>query len=320
MIDQALIENLKEIIGSKTSFLLIGHEKPDGDSVGSLLAFGGMLRSLGKSVKLVMKDPIPEVFSFLSGVESIESDFKEGQFDAICLLDNGDARRTGFLDLFPTFKDIPIINIDHHPRNDLWKVASVNIIIENVSSTCEILFEIAKRLGIELNSETATALLLGFYGDTGGFRHANTSQNVLEVTSELLKHGGKLKKISENISGSKSISALRLWGIALNRLVFNSNLGISYSILQQEDIATAGASEDEVSGLVNLLNSAPESRVAILLYETEDGKLRGSLRTEDDKTDLSLLARHLGGGGHKKAAGFTINGKLENRDGKWNVS
>jgi len=320
MIDQGLIENLKEIIENKKSFLLIGHEKPDGDSIGSLLAFGGILRSLGKSVRLVMKDPIPTVFSFLDGADAIENTFDPEKIDAVCLLDNGDARRTGFIEIFPSLKNKPIINIDHHPRNDLWKIAQLNIIIESASSTCEILYEIAEKLNIALNSETATALLLGFYGDTGGFRHANTSTNVLRVTSELLKRGGKLKRISDNISGSKSISTLRLWGIALNKLVYNQKIGVSFSVLDYEDIIAAEASEDEVSGLVNLLNSAPESKVALLLYETENGKLRGSLRTEDDNIDLSLLARYLGGGGHKKAAGFTIDGKIENKNGKWQVS
>ncbi|MDZ4209802.1 MAG: DHHA1 domain-containing protein, partial [Candidatus Curtissbacteria bacterium] len=121
------------------------------------------------------------------------------------------------------------------------------------------------------------------------------------------------------ISNTKSVAGLKLWGIALNRLKINRNTGITYSILLKEDIEKVNASEDEVSGLTNLINTTPESRIALLLYETRDGKIKGSLRTESDEIDLSKLARELGGGGLKKAAGFSLNGRIEKRGDGWKI-
>jgi len=322
MIEKEKLQKLKEAISTGKKFLVIGHEKPDGDSIGSLLAFFSLLQKAGKNVKMVLKDPVPEIFCFIKDSEKIQRQFEIEEFDTIILLDNGDAKRTGFFDLIVECKKrgIIIINIDHHPRNDLWKLAGLNLIDESASSTCEIIYAIATFLNVEIDSQMATALLLGLFGDTGGFRHSNTSKEALLMSAELLNRGARLKQITENIAGNHSIPMLKLWGIALNRLTFNKKYGVSYSVISKEDIKEAGASEDEVSGLVNLLNSAPESAIALLLYETENDKIRGSLRTESDKIDLSLLAKYLGGGGHKKAAGFTIDGKIENDGGKWQVS
>ena len=321
MIDSILFQKFNQLLENKQNFLVIGHEKPDGDCVGSLLAFFEILKSLRKECRLVLRDPVPTVFAFLKNCDLIQNDFTLTDFDAVILLDNGDAKRTGFLEQMADCKKrgIPIVNIDHHPRNGLWKISSVNMVVESASSTCEIIYELARKLKIEINETLATSLLLGLYGDTGGFRHANTSKDVLTISSELLKRGAKLKKITQNISGTHSIPMLKLWGVALNRLNFNTKLGISYSILKHEDVVNANATDDEVSGLVNLLNSAPESNIALLLYETIDGKLRGSLRTESDDVDLSLLAQYLGGGGHKKAAGFTIEGKVEKEGDSWRI-
>ena len=165
----------------------------------------------------------------------------------------------------------------------------------------------------------ATALLTGIYFDTGGFRHQNTTNEVLSIVSELLKKGARLNKITENIDNQRPISLFKLWGIALDRLRLNKKYGLSVSVITMEDIEKAGATEEEISGLVNLLNSAPESSVALLLCESFGDKIKGSLRTESDQIDISKLAKSLGGGGHKKAAGFTINGRIELEDGSWKI-
>ncbi len=165
----------------------------------------------------------------------------------------------------------------------------------------------------------ATALLTGIYFDTGGFRHSNTSDEVLSIASELLKRGARLQKITENTDNTRSFSLFKLWGVALERLRLNKKYGISVSVITVDDINKAGATEEEVSGLVNLLNSAPESEVAMLLCESFDAKIKGSLRTESDKIDVSRIAKLFGGGGHKKAAGFTIDGRIKIVGNHWTV-
>lgn len=314
------LSQFKEILNKSGSFLLIAHEEPDGDCLGSILALNEALIGIGKKVKMVCKDQIPQVFQFLDGIEAVKTDFLIGDHDAVVFLDNGDTRRTGFpLRLLKLKGKVSTVNIDHHPKNDLWRLAKINLADETASSTSEIVFKLISDLGLNITPKMATYLLTGIFTDTGGFRHTNTSNKVLEIVSTLLKKGGRLGKVSENIANSHPISTLRLWGIALDRLFRNKDLGIIYSVLKKEDIELAGATEEEVSGLITLINSTPDSRISLLLYETRDGKIKGSLRTEKDGSDVSILARALGGGGHKKASGFTIEGKLEKVDQQWQI-
>lgn len=313
---------IKKLLEEKDSFLLIGHKKPDGDCLGSILALGEILESLGKKVVMACKDTVPEAFDFLPSSSKIKSDFLFGDFEAVILLDNGDFKRTGFAKRIKDFglKRIPVVNIDHHPKNDLWRIATINYVDENASSTAELLFEIFQGIKIDLSPRVATALLAGIFYDTGGFHHSNTSAKVYKIVSELLKRGAKLRKISDNIGNVCSIPMLKLWGIALSRMHLNSEYKIAASIVLQSDLAETGADEEEVSGLVNLINSIPEAEVALLLYETADGKIKGSLRTESDRIDVSKLAKVFGGGGHKKASGFMVEGKIVQDGDGWKVA
>lgn len=312
---------LKKIIDQSDRILLIGHIRPDGDSLGALLALGNGLSAIGKETTLVCKDPYPSVFDFLEGKDKIKKDFLLGGYDSIILLDNGDLKRTGFSDrlLLARQKRIPIINIDHHTKNDLWKFVTVNYVDETSSSTSVLVYEIMNGLGIGITPNIATALLTGIYTDTGGFQHSNTSAGVFEVVSQLLKKGAKLKYISDSITNSRSVGRLKLWGLALDRLVLNEKFGIAGSVIFQKDLLKVNASEEEVSGLVNLMNSIPEAKISLLLYEAGDGIIKGSLRTENDGVDVSLLAKYLGGGGHKKASGFSFNGTIVEEGSGWRI-
>ena len=318
-------DKLKKVLEEKRSFVLVCHIDPDGDAIGSLSALAEALESLDKVVYRVCKDHIPDIFNFLANSSLIQSHWPEPPvigFDAIILLDNGDFRRTGFTEeiLSAKNRNIPIINIDHHPKNDLWRVANINCADDSVSSTCEILYDILTDFGYEINNSIATSLLAGIFYDTGSFQHQNTTQKVLEITSELLKKGAKLKTISQKMVNARSLALFKLWGIALRRLTVNAQYGISYSILTQKDLKETDATEEEISGLVSLLNTNASSKAALLLYETGDGKIKGSLRTENDHLNLSKFAELLSGGGHRKAAGFTISGEMKENGTNWKIT
>jgi len=312
---------LKKIIEGNSNFLLIGHESPDGDCLGSLLAFGEFLESRGKEARIVCRDKVPEVFAFLPGVERVQNDFLMGNFEAIFLLDNGDFKRTGFSDRLRELdkKKVPIINIDHHQKNDLWKIVNVNHVDSEASSTSELVYDIIFGMSGNITPKIATLLLCGIYTDTGGFQHVNTKERVFEITSVLLGKGGKLKEISQNLSNSKPSSMLRLWGVALSRLKIDAKTGIVTSMINQKDLIETDTTEDDVSGLVNLMNTIPESQATLLLYEGSDGRIKGSLRTEKEGVDVSKMAKEYGGGGHKRAAGFSIEGKIIEEENRWRI-
>ncbi|MFA7253975.1 MAG: DHH family phosphoesterase [Patescibacteria group bacterium] len=303
---------LKAMLQEKERFALVCHIEPDGDAIGSLVAMGEYLRQNGKRASLVCNDDIPNVFQFLVEAENMGRTIPEN-CDIVILLDNGDFRRTGLVKELTEIKKkgIPIINIDHHSRNDLWRFVSVNHADDRASSTSELIYDILVGVNFQITPRIATALLSGLYNDTGGFRHQNTSKKVLDTASELLKRGAKLKQIIKNIENSHPVSMFKLWGIALNRLKINEKYGFAVSYLKASDLEAVGGSEDDLSGLVNFLNMVPEAKASLLLYESETGKIKGSLRTETNDIDLAHLAGLLGGGGHKKAAGFAIEGRIE---------
>ena len=306
-------KHLKKLIEENNNFLLIGHLKPDGDTIGAIGAFEKYLQDQKKNVKITLKDPIPEMFSYLNLKGFISDDFLVKDFEVIILLDCGDLKRTGFVDSIETAKNekIPIINIDHHPKNDIWKMTKHNFADPKASSTCEIVYKFFEEQNVVIKPESATALLSGIYNDTGGFKHVNTSDEVLRIASRLMSLGAKFKKISQSVNNTKSVEMLKLWGIALENIVDRPDLGLVISVLTKDEIKSTGASEEEVFGLVNLLASAPEAKASMLIYETKDGRIRGSLRTENKDVDVSRFAKLFGGGGHKRASGFEIEGKIE---------
>ena len=303
------------------NFLLMIHEEPDGDTVAATVALFLVLRKLRKKVSMVCKDEIPRPFLFLPEVEKIQKDILFGDFNCIIVIDSGDLKRTGFAERLKKFARVfkNLINIDHHPKNDLWKIANLNLVDQGASSAAEIVWQIIKRLPVSIDREMATAILTGIYTDTGGFKHSNTTPVTLEIASELLGYGAKLKTIAKNVALNKSVAALKLWGITLSRLHKNQELEIVSSVITSHDLQTCGATYYDLAGVVNLMNSIPDSRAAMLFFETREGELRASLRTEKDNVDVGKIAKLFGGGGHKKAAGFTIDASIRMNGKNWEI-
>lgn len=315
---QKTLNKVVDFLKQSDDFLLIAHDRPDGDTIGSALALYLYLKKLKKTVGLICPKEVPEVFSFLKGCQYFKTDFLFGDYQSVVLVDNGDLRRTGFDQRIKKYQRLKkrIINIDHHHQNDIWKVANLNLVEQEVSSTAEIIYHLFTAIDESLiDADIATALLTGIYTDTGGFQHPTTSEQSLIISAKLLSRGAKLKLISENFSGHHSLSMLKLWGIALKNIKTNHKLGIMTSVITQKDIKKTDSDEEDLAGVVNMMSATPEAGIALLLYETKDGKIRGSLRTDRDKVDVSVLATHLGGGGHKRASGFTVEGRLVVRDG-----
>jgi len=308
-------------ISKSKRILLLTHENPDGDALGSMLGFSIALRKIGKSVDNFCADDVPRIFSFLPKAGTIKKDFLLGDFDLMFILDCGDARRTGFS---TRIKDLSqyknkIINIDHHPKNDLHKLAKINLVDYNVSSTSEIIYKIIKSLKIKIDKDIALCLLCGLYTDTGSFMHSTTSPETLRIASDLLRCGARFRKITENVVNSHTLPALKLRGIALSRLKINKKYRIATSIIDRNDIKKCKATNDDVAGIVNMINVIPQTKVALFMYQQDEHTIKGSLRTEESGINLTRMAQLFGGGGLKKASGFTINGRLIVREDKWKI-
>lgn len=315
------LDKLISKIKNYDKFLLMIHEDPDGDTLAATAALFLSLESLQKKVAMVCKDDIPRPFLFLPAIDKIRKDILFGDFEVIIVIDCGDLKRTGYAERLKKFAKVckNLVNIDHHPKNDLWKVANLNLVDQKASSASEIVWQVLKKLPIKIDKNIATAILTGIYTDTGGFKHSNTTPVTLEAASELLMYGARLKTITKNVALNKSVAALKLWGTALSRLHKNQDLEIVSSVITRQDLDDCGATYYELAGVVNLMNTIPDSKAAILFFETPESAIRASLRTERDDVDIAKMARLFGGGGHKKAAGFTINADLKMNGSNWEI-
>ncbi len=310
----------RNILKDAGSVLLLTHEKPDGDAIASILAMRQILSHISDAkITAVCVDAVPKAFRFLPDADSIKSDFLGGDVDVVVILDCGDLKRTGFGErLISMFeRGVPIINVDHHPKNDLHKIACVNLVDTLSASTTEILYELALLFKVSIDAPLATLLFTGLYTDTGSFQHPITSERVLQIASFLLSRGARLKEVRHNLANSKPVPMLKLWGIALSRIRIHPS-GLVASVITADDMRLSGGSEDDLAGIVSLLESVHDCRVALLVSET-DGQIRGSLRSNNSRVDVAKIARVLGGGGHPKAAGFSLKGKLKVDKMGWKI-
>lgn len=298
------------------NILLISHKNPDGDTVGSTLALSDYLTSLQKKVTPVCIDIMPEPFYFLPHIKTYEQEFKSDDFDLVIILDCGADYMTGLTDTHPELfdKSKTVINIDHHPSNNNF--GTYNLVKTNACSTTRIIFEIFKILNWEINRNIATCLLTGLFTDTGSFMHSNTKSSTLRTAGKLLAKGADLRAIRKHIFNTTPLSTLRLWGRVLKNIHIN-NEGITMTVLNEKDFEETQADYSELSGVIDYVNSIPGSDFSVMLTE-RDGKVKGSLRTLKDDIDVANIAGQFGGGGHKKAAGFTLPGHLE-KEVRWKV-
>lgn len=292
--------------------LLVPHQHPDGDALGSVTALMHMLQRLGIRHSAFCATASSTTFLFLPHVDRVSTDTSlwQSDIDLIIVLDSGDLRYAGIDAHIKEQQPRPyIINIDHHPTNEFF--GDLNLVIPEASSTTQILYHFFKTNAIDIDNHVATCLLTGLITDTGNFTNSATTTASLAIAGELIKRGGDINFIKRVIFQSKSLSALKLWGAVLSRLEEHDTHKIVYSYITKADLDEHGVDEEEVEGLANFMNNLADGKAALILREQEVGKMKGSFRTTRDDIDVSEIAKLLGGGGHKKAAGFSAEGSPE---------
>ncbi len=349
-----------ELIRDASSILLLTHDRPDGDALGSMLALGLVLGKLGKTVEMVVTGAWSQAYSFLPHIDQLRSELtssndfiitvdttetkidkilykREGDtqlriyitpkgdaslhesqiqfsagktsFQVIVVLDCSDTSRIGPLyeqnaDLF---YELPVVNIDHHPGNDYF--GKVNLVDFTATSTAEILVSLIEALGQGkslLDEDTATCLLTGIMSDTASFQNSNTTPKSFTVAAQLVAAGAHQQEIVRSVFKTKPLSTLRLWGKVLANIQEEKDECFVWSAVSTADIAEAGASAEETSGVIDdLLKSATGADFALLLSERE-GMVHGTLRAIDKSVDVSQIAALFDGGGHVAAAAFDM--------------
>jgi len=302
--------------------LLVSHEKPDGDTLGASLAMAQYLNKEQKKYKHFCYDKPADYFSFLPLIEKMTHNYEQVNLpdhDLVITIDCGDIQRTKIADdLLKHKARLTIINIDHHQSND--KFGHHNLVIPEASSTSEIIYKFFAYHKIEPDKYMATNLLTGILTDTMNFTNAATNQESLKIAAELLKSGARVSQIINQISQNKNLASLKLWGKVLTRLEFNAKFNFAYTVITKKDLLANGVSAEEArDGLANFLSMINDVDFIMVLTEEDNNSIKGSLRTTKNNVDVAKIAKVLGGGGHAKAAGFKVNGKLIKTAQGWQI-
>ncbi len=290
----------EKMIGEATNILLSVHEKPDGDALGSMLALKMVLEKFNKKTVMFCASPVAGEFHFLPQVEQIKSRFILDRTDLIIGLDYGSFTRLG-LGKPEKLGRINFLTFDHHLGVDSPGFA---IIEPTCSSTAEIVYLFLKSFGAAFTPQIATCLLAGIFGDTGGFRHSNTTAQTLIIASDLLSAGASLQKIASSVSDNNLEVKMEVWRRVFDYLKIDKQSGLIYSFISHKNL-TDSCSQLGVSVIIDILTSVPEAKAALILIEREPGCLDGSLRSRcGQKVNVAEIAQSFGGGGHYLAAGF----------------
>lgn len=311
-----IYEQIRQKLLSASRVVLVAHKHPDGDALG---AATGLLYWLDKSGRFAIPfcaTPVPEEYDFLYGIGRFSSDPAVfAGADLICVLDAGDLGHAGIGEYLGDDDRARIINIDHHVVNKEFGI--INLVESRASSTSEIVYRLVKSFGMRFSPEPATSLLTGIITDTSFFINASTSTEAMAAAGEMLQAGAEYNKIYRRLFKNKSLFAVGLWGKAFERLSYNTEYGIATTAIKLSDYE-GGEGEEAMEGITNYLCATLKVPIIMALREVAGGKVRGSLRTTTD-VDVSALAKAFGGGGHKKAAGFTVEGQLEETEDGWQI-
>ena len=300
-----MIDPAASLLEQASKLFLIAHTDPDGDTVGSALALARALRKMGKECTLACSDPIPDLLSFLPGVEEFGT-HQITDHDLIVAVDASDPGRLGQTYKHVLDMDLPVLNIDHHITNTGF--GTVNLVRSEAAATAEIIFDLLRAWKVDLDQLLATYLLTGMVTDTHSFSTSNTTPRALEISSRLVADGASLIDINEHYYKRKGVQTLRLWGQMLNRMQLDGRLVWSVNTLEMRE--GCNADSDDGDGIVNLLASVREAVAAIVFRENDSNQIEISIRSRPG-VDISPVAVHFGGGGHPQAAGAVVNGTLE---------
>jgi len=295
------IEKIKDVLHNSKSIAISGHINPDGDSIGSLLALGLGLESIGKKVYMLCCDQIPQKYTNLPGAFRLVSTINTN-VDLAIAVDCGNKEMIG--PVFEVFKRADaILEIDHHHSRNPF--GNLSLIDSEATSAGELVYKLLLELGIRINSSIAQNILTSIIVETNSFRLPGIRSSSFEICADLLRTGVDFYKLAEAVYWVNSRETALLSGICLSRCRFSYQGQLAWSILTKKDFEKVGASETDADPATEKIRSIQGVKIAILFREKTKYQLRVSLRSKCG-INVSTIAEKFGGGGHISAAGCTI--------------
>lgn len=294
--------------------LVVTHNNPDGDAVGSLIALGLSLDTLNIKTTLYNESPIPAVYRFLPLVDRVVRHINSANYDIAVILDCGDLLRIG--KAVSTISRIPvIINIDHHATNTHF--GHYQLIDPSACATAEIIYRLIKMMAVPIDKAIATSIYTGILTDTGSFRFSNTNKAAFEICQEMVEVGVDPYNIAKHVYGTYSLGRIKLLNLALDSIEITTNGKLSIMTLTQEMFDETTTRSEDVDGFINYARNIKDVQVTALIQEKRNNtgkpgnpsEFHVSLRS-DGTVDVSAIAHAFGGGGHSNAAGFSVESTL----------
>jgi len=306
-----MFEQIIPIMNEKERFILIAHVSPDGDTLGSCLALAKALEQKGKKVSLLCPDPIPDTYRFVNEMDRFQAPDEKGPSDLfeVCIaIDCSDLERTGTASSYITNCRYSI-NIDHHVSNTFY--SNYNLVDDHASATGEIIYHLIKAMGVHLTKDISEYLYIAISTDTGSFCYENTTAETHTIVADLISHGVRVFELSTLLFRQRSLSKTRLLGQALSTLEVLKDGLLVFIHVSMDMMKSVDASDDDCDGIVNYALEIEGVELAIFIREQSHHLYKVSLRTRS-YVDASEIAKAFGGGGHKRAAGCTIEGDFLN--------
>jgi phosphoesterase RecJ-like protein len=311
MSDTATIEATRELVLARIredrSFVLATHENPDGDALGSLVAMQGLLSALGKDSSMFISPqdlPLPREYRYFPLEGLISEPPADIATRTVVFLDCGNIDRNSA----SVLRDgAHLLNIDHHHDNTGF--GTLNYVLGNASCTAEIVWDLMHGLDVAPTPAIAEALYIGLITDTGRFMYENTGPRAHRMAAELIEAGVEVPVVYRRLYENVPTGKLTLLATALGKLQRYDDGELTMASLSAEDFEQADAEESYAEGIIDQLRALQGTKVAVLVRELTSGAKKGqhkvSLRATDDDVDVSIIARAQGGGGHRRAAGFS---------------
>jgi len=304
--NKAKINQIAKIIKESKTFFIAGHQKPDGDSIGSALALASVLKNLGKKVTVASGDDIPPFLMFLPGAKDIKKSLpSSAKYDCAIILECLDFSRMG--NLITPAQAKKIINIDHHSM--FTDFGTVNFIVPSSASTAELILSIFEHMKIKLSKAEAECLYVGILTDTGRFQQLNTTQNSHIAAAKLMALGVSPDSIKKKVYDTSSLAAVKFLGLAISLIQTDFNGQFAYIVLTKEMFKKSGVKDGELESLVNWTVSIEGVKVGALFKEISKNETKASFRSVEG-VDILSIVQTCGGGGHKNAAGCTLNSDI----------
>lgn len=309
MIPEQLVQDIARV----GNVVLFTHIHPDGDALGSLCGLAGILESCGKKVHCYLEEPVYHTYSFLPDIDKVDTDVKAlwrfiadaGDDIAAIALDCGGDERLGKLK-HDVLRIKPFLVIDHHQSHTGFGTA--RWVDSSRSSTGEMVYELALRLGVDLSYNSAFNLYVAICTDTGSFRYECTSARTMHIAGELLEKGVRPEEVSRYLYDNFSPERLKLMELVLSTITFCHAGQVAFMHVSKSMLEESGASLEDVEGFIDFPRSLHSVKVAVLLKEN-DGDLIGVSMRAKGECNVADVARQFEGGGHRNAAGFRCLGK-----------